>query len=310
MKTNDIRRKGTLRIGNFIIEISARLNDECKNGHEDFGLTYNMWEEVVSGRTWCAGGCAAGNDDPTVRQAIEQLGFGPVERVHLCDMNGVPMYPTANAIYHAKNSGFEVFRDYLRLTDEEAKQAFYIDDELGLYVWLLDNGIIDRWKNEANEAIKAIINGRDIEFESTATKKQGHWYFKVEPTKERLDGQRYLIQTGYYNCDNYDQHRQEENLQEVRKKLSIEYHEKQIEKAKAEIRLKKAFLAMLEEHLTEFSDPVTVADNWIFYDHRSEIVFNWNTGFGRDQVSENDFETVKKYFAYAEENNISLTLKK
>lgn len=135
-------------------------------------------------------------------------------------------------------------------------------------------------------------------------------YFKVEPTKERLDGQRYLIQTGYYNCDNYDQHRQEENLQEVRKKLSIEYHEKQIEKAKAEIRLKKAFLAMIEEHLTEFSDPVTVADNWIFYDHRSEIVFNWNTGFGRDQVSENDFETVKKYFAYAEENNICLTLKK
>lgn len=310
MKTNNIGRKGTLRIGNFIIEISARLNDECKNGHEDFGLTYNMWEEVVSGRTWCAGGCAAGNDDPTVRQAIEQLGFGPVERVHLSDMNGVPMYPTANAIYHAKNSGFEVFRDYLRLTDEEAKQAFYIDDELGLYVWLLDNGIIDRWKNEANEAIKAIINGRDIEFESTATKKQGHWYFKVEPTKERLDGQRYIIQTGYYNCDNYDQHRQEENLQEVRKKLSIEYHEKQIEKAKAEIRLKKAFLAMIEEHLTEFSDPVTVADNWIFYDHRSEIVFNWNTGFGRNQVSENDFETVKKYFAYAEENNISLTLKK
>lgn len=310
MKTNDIRRTEVLKTGNITLYIHARLNDECKNGHEDFGLTYEKYEGKVCDRNMTGGGCAAGNDDRIVRKAIRTFGLEPVERVHLCDMNGVPMYPTANAIYHAKNSGFEVFRDYLRLTDEEAKQAFYIDDELGLYVWLLDNGIIDRWKNEANEAIKAIINGRDIEFESTATKKQGHWYFKVEPTKERLDGQRYLIQTGYYDCDNYDQHRQEENLQEVRKKLSTEYYEKQIEKAKAKIRLNKAFLAMLEEHLAEFSDPVTVADNWIFYDHRSEIVFNWNTGFGHNQVSENDFETVKKYFAYAEENNISLTLKK
>lgn len=310
MKTNNIGRTETMRIGKFIITITARLNDECKNGHEDFGLTYSLWEEKNGRKYDIGGGCAAGSTDQIVRKAIRKFGLEPVERVHLSDMNGVPMFPTANAIYHAKNSGFEVFRDYLRLTDEEAKQAFYIDDELGLYVWLLDNGIIDRWKNEANEAIKAIINGRDIEFESTATKKQGHWYFKVEPTKERLDGQRYLIQTGYYDCENYDQHRQEENMQEVRKKLSTEYYEKQIEKAKAKIRLNKAFLAMLEEHLAEFSDPVTVADNWIFYDHRSEIVFNWNTGFGRNQVSENDFQTVKKYFAYAEENNICLTLKK
>lgn len=310
MKTNNIGRKETMRVDNYIVTITARLCEIGSNGYEDFGITYDLWEDHVSPRTWMAGGCAAGSDDPVVRKAMRQFGLEPVERVHLSDMNGVPMYPTANAIYHAKNSGFDTFQSYLRLTDEEAKQAFYIDDELGLYVWLFDNGIIDRWKNEADEAIAAIINGRDIEFESTATKKQGHWYFKVEPTKERLDGQRYLIQTGYYDCDNYDQHRQEENMQEVRKKLSTEYYEKQIEKAKAKIRINKAFLAMLEEHLAEFSDPVTVADNWIFYDHRSEIVFNWNTGFGRNQVSENDFETVKKYFAYAEENNISLTLKK
>ena len=311
MKTNNIGRKETMRVDNYIVTITARLCEIGSNGYEDFGITYDLWEDHVSPRTWMAGGCAAGSDDPVVREAMRQFGLEPVERVHLCDMNGAPMYPTANAIYHAKNSGFEVFRNYLRLTDEEAKQAFYIDNELGLYVWLLDNGIIERWKKEAQEAIAAIINGRDIEFESAASKPQGHWYFKVEPTKERLDGQRYLIQTDYYNCDNYDQHRQEENLQEVRKKLSIEYHEKQIEKAKAEIRLKKAFLAMLEEHLAEFSDPVAVADNWIFYDHRSELVFNWQTGFGRDQVSESDFETAKKYLGpYCEDHAITITLKK
>ena len=313
MKTNDIRRKGTLRIGNFIIEISARLNDECKNGHEDFGLTYNMWEERFGRKDGVGGGCAAGSDNAIVRKAIRKFGLEPVERVHLCDMNGAPMYPTANAIYHAKNSGFEVFRNYLRLTDEEAKQAFYIDDELGLYVWLLDNGIIERWKKEAQEAIAAIINGRDIEFESAASKPQGHWYFKEEPTEERLNAERERIKGDYYDCDNYDQRRQEERLNEVQKKLNngIECCERRIEKECADISIKKAFLAMLEEHLAEFSDPVAVADNWIFYDHRSELVFNWQTGFGRDQVSESDFETAKKYLGpYCEDHAITITLKK
>ena len=312
MKTNNIGRKETLRVDNYIVTITARLCEIGSNGYEDFGITYDLWEDHVSPRTWMAGGCAAGSDDPVVRKAMRQFGLEPVERVHLSDMNGAPMYPSANAIYLAKTKGFETFRDYLRLTDDEARVAQYIDDELGLYVWLLDNGIIARWKKEADEAIAAIINGRDIEFESTATKPNGHWYFKQEPTAERVNGQRYLLRTGYYDCDNYDQHRQAENLHEVQKKLnsSIKYHEDRIAKEQVEISMNKAFLAMLEEHLAEFGDPVAVADNWIFYDHRNELVFNWQTGYGRKQVSENDFETAKKYLdPYCEEHSIKITLK-
>lgn len=310
MKTNNIGRTETMRIGKFIIEIRARLNDECKNGHEDFGLTYDMWENVVSNKTWCAGGCAAGNDDQIVRKAIRTFGLEPVERVHLSDMNGVPMYPTANAIYHAKNSGFEVFRDYLRLTDEEAKQAFYIDDEFGLYVWLLDNGIIERWKNEANEAIKAIINGRDIEFESTATKPQGHWYFKHDVTEGAIRAQRDLIRDGYYTPERYGQHRENETLNACMKSLnnSMECLQRRIDEAEMDIKFKCALRDIICEHVAEFKKPILLIDNSIFYQHKNEIAFNWRNF--SDKVNDEDYELMKKYLEpFCKENNLTISKK-
>lgn len=310
MKTNNIGRTETMRIGEFIITITARLNDECKNGHEDFGLTYNMWEKVVSSRTWCGGGCAAKSTDQIVRKAIREFGLEPVERVHLSDMNGVPMYPTANAIYHAKNSGFDVFRDYLRLTDEEAKQAFYIDDELGLYVWLLDNGIIDRWKNEANEAIKAIINGRDIEFESTATKKQGHWYFKHDVTEEAIRAQRDLIRDGYYTQGRYNQHRDDETLNACMKSLtnSMECLQRRIDETEMDIKFKCVLRDIMCEHIAEFRKPLLVIDNSIFYQHRNEISFNWRQF--SEKVNDEDYELIKKYLEpFCIENNLTISKK-
>lgn len=310
MKTNNIGRTETMRIGKFIITITARLNDECKNGHEDFGLTYNMWEKVVSSRTWCGGGCAAGSTDQIVRKIIRRFGLEPVERVHLSDMNGVPMYPTANAIYHAKNSGFDVFRNYLRLTDEETKQAFYIDDELGLYVWLLDNGIIDRWKNEANEAIKAIINGRDIEFESTATKKQGHWYFKHDVTEGAIRAQRDLIRDGYYTPERCDQHRDDEKLNECMKSLtnSMECLQRRIDEAEMDIKFKCVLRDIMCEHIAEFRKPLLVIDNSIFYQHRNEISFNWRQF--SEKVNDEDYELIKKYLEpFCIENNLTISKK-
>lgn len=310
MKTNKIGRRETLRVGNFIVTIEASLNDDCKNGYEDFGLTYSLWEERFGRKDGVGGGCAAGSDNAIVRKAIRKFGLEPVERVHLCDMNGAPMYPTANAIYHAKNSGFEVFRNYLRLTDEEAKQAFYIDDEFGLYVWLLDNGIIDRWKNEANEAIKAIINGRDIEFESTATKKQGHWYFKHDVTEGAFRAQRDLIRDGYYTPERYGQHRENETLNACMKSLnnSMECLQRRIDEAEMDIKFKCALRDIICEHVAEFKKPILLIDNSIFYQHRNEIAFNWRNF--SDKVNDEDYELMKKYLEpFCKENNLTISKK-
>ena len=310
MKTNNIGRKETMRVDNYIVTITARLCEIGSNGYEDFGITYDLWEDHVSPRTWMAGGCAAGSDDPVVRKAMRQFGLEPVERVHLSDMNGAPMYPTANAIYHAKNSGFEVFRDYLRLTDDEARTAVCIDNELGLYVWLLDNGIIERWKKEANEAIAAIINSRDIEFESKARKPQGHWHFNEEPTEERMDAQRELFRRHYYNSENYKLRRQEESLAECLKSLdqSIGYCQKQIDEEEMRIKIKQAMRDAIEGHFLEFKKPILLIDNSIFYQHRNEIAFNWRNF--SDKVNDEDYELMKKYLEpFCKENNLTISKK-
>ena len=65
--------------------------------------------------------------------------------------------------------------------------------------------------------------------------------------------------------------------------------------------------AILSEHFVEFQSPGALADNFIFYDHKNDLTFNWKN-YG-DKVSSYDFELFKKYFAYAEENNITLTFK-
>lgn len=304
MKTNNIKRTEVFKAGKITLYIHANLNDECKNGYEDFGLTYKKYEGEVCDRNMTGGGCAAGNDDPIVRKAIRRFGLEPVERVHLS------VHPTANAIYHAKNSGFDVFRDYLRLTDEEAKQAFYIDDELGLYVWLLDNGIIDRWKNEANESIKAIINGRDIEFESTAIKKQGHWYFKEDVTEGVIRAQRDLIRDGYYTPERYDKNRENDTLNACMKSLnnSMECLQRRIDEAEMDIKFKCALRDIMCEHIAEFRKPLLVIDNSIFYKHRNEISFNWRQF--SEKVNEEDYELIKKYLEpFCIENNLTISKK-
>ena len=39
--------------------ISIRLNDECKNGHEDFSITADFWklERPKTDKNWIMGGC-------------------------------------------------------------------------------------------------------------------------------------------------------------------------------------------------------------------------------------------------------------
>ena len=97
------------------IEIS--LNDDCKNGHQDFSLTGTCWEgekSRIDQNMKLGGACG----DTIVKLFPEYEIF---ERLHICDFNGSPMYPIGNAIYHAKRKGKESLQSYLRLTDLETE---------------------------------------------------------------------------------------------------------------------------------------------------------------------------------------------
>jgi len=310
MKTNKIVREETAKYGNITVRLTASIDDDCKNGLEDFSLTYCKWEDRFGRKDVTGGGCAAGSEDKYVRRALRKFGLEPVEKVHLSDFNGVPVYPTANAIFIAKERNFESFRDYLRLTDEEARVAVNIDDEFGLYVWLMDNGIIDRWKREANEAIAAIINGRDIEFESKATKPDGHWYFKHPVTEGAIRAQRDLIREGYYNHEKSEKRAVERNLAECLKQIDgdIERSQERINEEEMRIKIKQAMRDVLEEHFVEFKRPKLLIENCIWYSHRNEIAFNWRTN--SEKVIDEDYELFAKYLEpFLKENGLTTNMK-
>ena len=75
------------------IEVSIRLSDPCCNGHNDFAITATIWE--LRGKRWVdvAGGCL----HEEILKHFPQ--FQIFVDLHLCDDNGVPMYPIANNPY-------------------------------------------------------------------------------------------------------------------------------------------------------------------------------------------------------------------
>jgi hypothetical protein len=108
--TNDLRYTiSTTFKGNPII-IKIRLNDECKNGHQDFsitGTTYRLFEKgdrkdgdwkVFNGKnyTFDSGGCI----HETILKVKPELKI--FVDLHLCDYKGIPMHAVANGFYHLR----------------------------------------------------------------------------------------------------------------------------------------------------------------------------------------------------------------
>lgn len=238
------------------IEIS--LDDDCKNGHQDFSLTGTCWKRGKS----CTDrnmlfSCACG--DEIIKQFPEYEIF---ERLHICDFNGSPMYPIANAIYHAKRKGKESLQSYLRLTELEAETLMmYLEDELAFRFHLENMGVVARWKEEANEAIQKLEELAGNEFDNVSTKSH-YTPLTEEEHKEYKEKQ---LQ-GYFDADKI-QKRKEQKIQDKKRK--------QIEK------LKLAAKTEIDAINTELNIKLAILDagfsidNFIYYKHKNEGKFNW-----------------------------------
>lgn len=75
------------------IEVSISLDDPCGNGHNDFSITATIYE--LRGKRWVyvAEGCL---HEKILKHFPE---FKIFVDLHMCDDNGVPMYPIANNPY-------------------------------------------------------------------------------------------------------------------------------------------------------------------------------------------------------------------
>lgn len=161
-KSNDLRYTATKIVGSKKIIVKIRLNDECKNGHQDFAITADIYEKANNGRyVWSCGGCC---HDEILKYFPK---FKLFVDLHLSDYSGAPMYAIENGYYwFCENK--EVALNYIRISEKEYNdiQDYITQKNNGLIETQFNRayfgealqcfGIVDRWRKEANEAINQL----------------------------------------------------------------------------------------------------------------------------------------------------------
>jgi hypothetical protein len=241
-----------LREGRNGMIIKISLADDCNNGHSDFSITCEIYER---GR-FEAGGAA--HDEilkamPSLKMFVD---------LHLSNAKGRPMYALENGFYHAKNSDITVFMDYMRVSRNEAKKLIASPDKLFFGYSLVKMGILERWEKEAETAIRELeqMTGKKFVDRPDAAK---HHVVISEKEAQKINVN---ILEGYYTPKNIEA--REEKAREAAKKAAVDKvmdeWKKEVDKANEECNVK---LAVLEADLS--------IDNFIYYNHSKEGVFNW-----------------------------------
>lgn len=241
----------------YKIEASAELHDECHNKCYEFSITGDITRLAKNGR-WVddRGGCI---HEDIARRFPQLKRFLPL---HLCNHLGQPTYPEANGQYHIANSGKQVAMDYLRITEEEynALLPFVEREERTRFKCMLFKlGIVDRWKKEADEFIEFLADG-------------GTWENPYTPEEERFvtrltDEERKQMEDNDFFSTEQVALRQAEKkrkqMEDERKEVLADYDKKNATlQAERDVKL-----YILDNGLT--------IENFIFYPHSYEGVFNW-----------------------------------
>lgn len=289
--TNNLRHtiNATFKGNPLIIKI--RLNDECKNGHQDFsitGTTYRPFEKgdrkdgdwkVFNGKnyTFDSGGCI----HETILKAKPSLKI--FVDLHLCDYKGIPMHAVANGFYHLRQ-GFNKTKpespefmaeycNYYRLTESQFRLLNCTENQLQFALILDKAGILTQWEKQANEAIKLLeeMTGKTFIVDSKKTQ-----YYP--PTPEELKEEEEKQANGYYT-PKAAQQREEAKRQSILDKLAAE-RDKDIETAVTEFEVKKQVLIIGGE---------IALNNCIYYTHSKTLSFNWR---GYDRLSDEAYSKI------------------
>jgi calcineurin-like phosphoesterase family protein len=280
-ETNDLRHTILAhdRKGNPIT-INIRLNDECKNGHQDFAITGDIYEKEKprTDRYFISGGCI----HEEILKARPDLKI--FVSLHLCDYKGIPMYAAANGFYHLRN-GFNntkpespefasTFSDYYRISANQFKALSECENELQYAIKLQNLGILAQWENEANTAIKLLedMTGKKFLVDSKRT--------QFDPiTSEQLKAEEEKQNSGFYSPE-AKQQREEEKKAAILDKLEAQ-RDKEINEVVTEFEVKRQVLEIGGE---------AALNNCIYYDHSKQLAFNWR---GYEKISQQLIEKIK-----------------
>lgn len=199
MKTNSLKYNISKTVGKERITVNIRLDDECKNGHQDFAITGDIYEanKPRTDRYHISGGCI--HDDilkhfPKFKMFVD---------LHLCDFNGVPMHATASGYYFLRNGfnrvkpmdkGFKAeYCKYYRITEKQFDALNTSRSEIEFAVLLKELGILSQWKLQADKAINKLELLTGDEFINDSTKSQLYY-----PSDEAIADYRQKVESGYF----------------------------------------------------------------------------------------------------------------
>lgn len=266
-KSNNLRYIIDINDNKANAQIEIHLDDECKNGHQDFAITATIWEigKSRTDRNMISVGCC---HDEILKLRPELKIF--VE-LHLCDFNGAPMYPKANGFYHLtvgfnntkpQDESFKVkYCEYYRISPKQFDVLLTSEDE-EIFCYHLENlGIIEQWKQQARQAIKLLEKLTGKEFVNDSKRSQ---YTPL--TNEKRTEIQNRIKNGYYKPEQIQARKNEQlaaKIAKIKSDLSRDKDEL-IKNALVEYNVK---IAVLEAGIN--------LENFIYYKHSNEAVFNW-----------------------------------
>jgi hypothetical protein len=270
IETNDLRHSILAHDseGNPIY-IKIELNDDCKNGHQDFSITGDIYEKgkPKTDRYLIGGGCIY----EEILKAKPELKI--FVDLHLCDYKGIPMHAVANGFYHLRtgfnntkieDSGFKAeYCEYYRISPVQFDSLNKSENELQYALSLQNLGILAQWEKQAKEAIAILeeMTGQKFKIDSKRTQ-------FVAPTADQLKEEEEKQDSGYYTAEAIEQ-RKSDKKQAVLQSL-IDDRDKEIKKANTEFEVKAQVLEIGGK---------AALDNCIYYHHSNTLGFNWK-GYG------------------------------
>ena len=274
MKTSSLYYEDTRTKGKLRVHVEIRLDDDCRNGHNDFSITGTVFEKNFLD-IWTDTCCGCCHDE--ILKVFPE--FQPFVDLHLCDAKGAPMYAEANGFYFLEQKDKQdVAKSYLRLTEPEYEQIkATASDQLCLKYLLYDMGIVARWEREAKAAIKLLEEMTGKMFEDDSRRYQ---LAPLTPEEAELIERR--MSEGYYQHEAIERRR----IQAVEDKRLKTIHNLR-EGAAKDIRKIETILAVKIQVL----ETGMTLDEFIYYDHTNTGVFNWHTGYRiNEKVTPEEFE--------------------
>lgn len=315
MKTNSLKYTATKTNVNYYgkkadIIVKIRLDDQCKNGHQDFAITADLYKAGRRGdKNYLAGGCC---HEEILKHFPE---FKIFVNLHLADAKGIPMYAVENGFYHLRegfnktkptDDNFKAeFCEYYRMTPQQFDAINLSEHNLAYAINLKELGILTQWNEEAAEAIKILETLTGDEFVNDSERSQYN-----EPKAEEIQNYHQQREAGYYSIENIRKRADEKRAAD--KAAKIQAIKDDCAKATAKHQEERDVKLWLISHIEKLNKKAMNRKkgfnldfnfkNFIYCNHTKTLNFDWldyETKMGKDNfrlfcdsLKESDFNRL------------------